>query len=169
MMKRCLLGLIAIINVGMVHAQPDAVTLAMDAGVFVGTATACKAMAVATRYEQRFEMILADIDRNDDIKEKAQRAFVEVQAEARTFQLRTPVASCDEVLRVVRDQPLIKHVNRRAQQLLKKQGFDPGPVDGLWGPKSQAALRRYQKTYALPVTGEVDRPTLTVLDLDLAY
>jgi hypothetical protein len=168
-MKRCLLGLIALINMGMVNAQVDAVRLAMEAGVFVGAAAACKATAVAARYEQRFEMILADIDLDKSVKEEAQRMFARVRSEARASQLHTPVTACEEVVRIVRDQPLLKDVNRRAQQRLKELGFDPGPVDGLWGPKSQAALRRYQETYELPVTGEVDRPTLTALDLDLAY
>ena len=168
-MKRCLLSVIVIINAGMVHAQTEAVPLAMDAGVFVGAAAACKATAVAARYEQRFEMILADIDLNDAVKEKAQHTFVEVRSEARTSQLRTPVITCDEVVRIVRNQPLIKEVNRRTQQRLKELGFNPGPVDGLWGSKSQAALRHYQESYALPVTGEVDRPTLMALDLDFVH
>lgn len=152
-----------------VNAQVDAVTLAMDAGVFVGAAAACKATAVATRYEQRFEMVLANIDLNDAAKEEAQRMFVRVRSEARTSQLRTPITACDKVVRIVRDQPLLKDVNRHAQQRLKALGFDPGPVDGLWGRKSQAALRHYQETYELPVTGEVDRPTLRALQLDLIH
>jgi hypothetical protein len=168
-MKRCLLGLIAVINVGMVSAQRDAVPLAMDAGVFVGAATACKATTVAARYKQRFEMILATIDLTDAGKEKALRTFAMVRSEAHTSQLRMPVTSCDEVVRIVRAQPLLKDVNRRVQQRLKVLGFDPGPVDGLWGPESQAALRRYQETYALPVTGEVDRATLTALGLDFSH
>lgn len=37
------------------------------------------------------------------------------------------------------------------------------------GPKAQSALRCYQETYALTVTGEVDLPTLMALDLDLVH
>lgn len=91
------------------------------------------------------------------------------RVEGHAAQLHTPVTACEEVVRVVRDQPLLKDVNRRAQQRLKELGFDPGPVDGLWGCKSQAALRDYQETYELDVTGEVDRPTLTALQLDLIH
>jgi hypothetical protein len=31
----------------------------------------------------------------------------------------------------------------RVQRMLTDQGFDPGPVDGIWGPKSAAAYEHY--------------------------
>jgi hypothetical protein len=34
---------------------------------------------------------------------------------------------------------------RQLQEALKSKGHDPGPVDGIMGPKTQAALREYQK------------------------
>lgn len=42
---------------------------------------------------------------------------------------------------------------QRLQKLLKQFGFDPGPVDGYPGLKTQAAIRRYQLAAGLPADG----------------
>jgi len=52
---------------------------------------------------------------------------------------------------------------RQAQELLKAAGFDPGPLDGKLGPKTQAALQQYQTSLGLPVTGELDEATREAL------
>lgn len=44
----------------------------------------------------------------------------------------------------------------RAQILLDRANFSPGPIDGRWGPQSRAALRDWQRREGLPATGEVD-------------
>ena len=36
-----------------------------------------------------------------------------------------------------------------AQEALKQKGFDPGPADGMMGPKTQAALKEFQKSEQL--------------------
>jgi len=38
---------------------------------------------------------------------------------------------------------------RQEQLRLKDAGFDPGPIDGILGPKTKAAMQRYQKSLAL--------------------
>lgn len=35
---------------------------------------------------------------------------------------------------------------RQVQQQLAKRGYDPGPVDGVAGPKTQRALRKFQQS-----------------------
>jgi len=45
------------------------------------------------------------------------------------------------------------------QQALKHKGFDPGPMDGVIGPKPTAALKDYQKSENLAMTGKIDRDT----------
>jgi peptidoglycan hydrolase-like protein with peptidoglycan-binding domain len=48
---------------------------------------------------------------------------------------------------------------RQAQQRLKEAGFDPGPIDGHFGPQTQAALREFQSAHGLPETGQLDQST----------
>jgi peptidoglycan hydrolase-like protein with peptidoglycan-binding domain len=52
---------------------------------------------------------------------------------------------------------------RAAQLYLTFAGFSPGPVDGLAGPRTDAALREYQAHHGLPVTGTVDQAVLDSL------
>jgi hypothetical protein len=48
---------------------------------------------------------------------------------------------------------------RQAQEALRAQGHDPGPVDGIMGPRTASALREYQKKENLKVTGRLDSET----------
>ncbi|MBV9266306.1 MAG: peptidoglycan-binding protein, partial [Acidobacteriaceae bacterium] len=48
---------------------------------------------------------------------------------------------------------------RAAQQALKDKGFDPGPVDGVDGPKTRAAVREYQKQNNLRADGRLGPQT----------
>lgn len=45
---------------------------------------------------------------------------------------------------------------RQAQKQLKLAGFDPGPSDGLFGPRTTTSIRQYQMQQGLPVTGRLD-------------
>jgi peptidoglycan hydrolase-like protein with peptidoglycan-binding domain len=45
------------------------------------------------------------------------------------------------------------------QNALKDKGFDPGPIDGIMGPRTRAALRRYQTQNHLKVDGRLDSET----------
>ncbi|MBI5157751.1 MAG: peptidoglycan-binding protein [Acidimicrobiia bacterium] len=49
------------------------------------------------------------------------------------------------------------------QTLLTNQGFNPGPIDGKFGPRTEAAVRSFQTARSLPVTGVVDTATWTAL------
>lgn len=42
---------------------------------------------------------------------------------------------------------------KRAQGVLRLAGFDPGPMDGIAGAKTIAALNRYRTSHGLPPTG----------------
>lgn len=42
------------------------------------------------------------------------------------------------------------------QQALIDRGFNPGPVDGVMGPRTTSALMKYQKSENLTVTGQLD-------------
>lgn len=52
---------------------------------------------------------------------------------------------------------------RRLQLWLGRAGLDPGPVDGVWGERTSAALRRFQSSRGLRPTGRVNGPTLAEL------
>jgi murein L,D-transpeptidase YcbB/YkuD len=46
-----------------------------------------------------------------------------------------------------------------AEAHLQDFGFDPGPVDGIYTAQTQAAVRAFQATYGLSVSGLLDRQT----------
>lgn len=48
---------------------------------------------------------------------------------------------------------------RQAQRALKDKGHDPGPIDGVLGRRTRAALRHYQQAEGLNVTGQLDTET----------
>jgi hypothetical protein len=48
---------------------------------------------------------------------------------------------------------------RRVQQILKSEGYDPGPINGVLGPKTEEALVQYQQKHNIEATGWLDRET----------
>lgn len=52
---------------------------------------------------------------------------------------------------------------RQVQQNLADRGYDPGPVDGIIGPKTRDALRSFQNDQKLAASGRADRQTLAAL------
>ena len=52
---------------------------------------------------------------------------------------------------------------RDAQQALKDKGFDPGAVDGLNGPATRAAVKKYQDAQHLDEDGRLGPKTLSSL------
>lgn len=55
---------------------------------------------------------------------------------------------------------------RSVQQALNNRGYNAGAVDGQWGPATEDAVRRFQQVAGLPVSGELERPTLAALGVD---
>jgi peptidoglycan hydrolase-like protein with peptidoglycan-binding domain len=55
---------------------------------------------------------------------------------------------------------------RQAQQALKNQGHDPGPIDGVMGPQTRQALREFQSSNGLQQTGMLDAQTKQKLNID---
>jgi peptidoglycan hydrolase-like protein with peptidoglycan-binding domain len=54
---------------------------------------------------------------------------------------------------------------RQLQAVLKGQGHDPGPIDGVMGARTQDALRAFQSAQQLESTGEADGETLEKLGI----
>ncbi len=58
---------------------------------------------------------------------------------------------------------------RRVQTLLKDRGFDPGPIDGVAGPRTNGAVRAFQERFGIKASGTIDNQTLFALGaVDLA-
>jgi photosystem II stability/assembly factor-like uncharacterized protein len=56
-------------------------------------------------------------------------------------------------------------VVRKAQEALDRAGYEIGTPDGHLGPRTVAALKRFQSDRYLPVTGEIDEATIGALGL----
>jgi peptidoglycan hydrolase-like protein with peptidoglycan-binding domain len=52
---------------------------------------------------------------------------------------------------------------REAQQALKDKGYDPGPIDGINGPRTRAAVSNYQQKEQLNADGRLGAKTLDSL------
>lgn len=72
-------------------------------------------------------------------------------------QLRTAQADSDAIYR-----EQVKQV----QAALNAEGYNAGPPDGALGPKSRAAIARYQSDNELPATGSIDASLLASLGID---
>jgi hypothetical protein len=56
-------------------------------------------------------------------------------------------------------------VSVRVQQALARLGFYQGPIDGIVGPGTQAAIAGYQQTNGLRVTGTINPPLVNSLGI----
>lgn len=55
---------------------------------------------------------------------------------------------------------------RQVQQALDEQGYDPGTVDGVWGPSTQQALRQFEQDQGLQADGRWDQQTASALGIE---
>ena len=54
---------------------------------------------------------------------------------------------------------------RKLQERLTELGYSPGPVDGIWGKKTETALKKFQEDNGLSVTGKYDTETTKKLSV----
>jgi peptidoglycan hydrolase-like protein with peptidoglycan-binding domain len=59
--------------------------------------------------------------------------------------------------------PIVKAI----QEALAAAGCKPGPIDGVFGKSTDAAVRRYQRTHGLTVDGVVGPITARRLNVNL--
>ncbi len=52
---------------------------------------------------------------------------------------------------------------RAVQQKLQAWGYDPGPVDGFWGPATATALTNFQQHMNLAATTQLNEETLRAM------
>jgi peptidoglycan hydrolase-like protein with peptidoglycan-binding domain len=93
-------------------------------------------------------------DTKDTIKEKASEATEKIKEKA------------SAVKEKVTGKKQAKTQNadvRTAQQALKDKGFDPGPIDGVKGPRTTAAVKKYQQAEGMTASGNLDDETMNRL------
>lgn len=54
----------------------------------------------------------------------------------------------------------------QAQRRLNELGYNPGPIDGFWGNKTQKAVKDFQRDNGLSVTGNIDKATIKKLGIE---
>ena len=59
---------------------------------------------------------------------------------------------------------LDRFTRRLIQERLQAGGFDPGGTDGLFGPRTRGAIRRWQAAQGVPATGYMTRLQIEVLE-----
>ncbi|MFZ5782557.1 MAG: peptidoglycan-binding domain-containing protein [Pseudomonadota bacterium] len=64
------------------------------------------------------------------------------------------------------DVPLTMEEAGEVQALLRRLAFNPGPVDGILGPRTTAAIRAYQESRGLEVDGIANQSLLMRLRSD---
>ena len=52
---------------------------------------------------------------------------------------------------------------RLVQQQLRKKGVDPGPIDGIHGPRTKEAIRKFQDQYGMKASGDINNQILFAL------
>ena len=62
-----------------------------------------------------------------------------------------------------------KDLFKQVQEKLSAEGFDPGPADGTFNSKTQAALAQFQLSRAMPASGALDDMTLWELGVELPH
>lgn len=56
---------------------------------------------------------------------------------------------------------------KNAQAMLKGLGFEPGRTDGYFGEQTKQAVKAFQQTHGLPLTGEIDDDTASAIHKQL--
>jgi hypothetical protein len=60
---------------------------------------------------------------------------------------------------------LTPDMTQQVQAKLQQDGLYRGPIDGVWGPGTEAGLRTYQQQHNLSATGKLDANTLASLNI----
>jgi len=51
------------------------------------------------------------------------------------------------------------------QMILQSLGYDPGPIDGIFGPRTKNAVMRFQRDNGLKVDGIVGPETMKIINI----
>lgn len=73
-----------------------------------------------------------------------------------------------QAVQLINPMQLTRSQVREVQRTLDKKGFNARKVDGIWGPETAAALRRFQKHNDIDALGHLTRETLAMLGVNWA-
>ncbi len=132
-----------------------------------------KAERAADKVEDKAERAADKVDGKDTVGDKFDRAVDKTKDKA--GELKDKIV---DTTKKAKDKVVDKTANatdkladktermdvRHMQQALKDKGFDPGPIDGIHGPRTSAAVSEYQTKEGLTVTGRLDDDTMARLN-----
>lgn len=90
-------------------------------------------------------------DVKDELKAKTERAKDKLEAKTDKLEAKTERADV-----------------KATQQALRDRGHDPGPIDGVHGPRTSAALKKFQQAEGLTASGQLDEETMHRLNVPSA-
>lgn len=79
--------------------------------------------------------------------------------------IHNPAVAGEEAIRALREASWPRNTIRQVQRTLAELGYEPGPIDGLYGPKTASAIREFQRASDKPVTGVISSSLLDDLDI----
>jgi peptidoglycan hydrolase-like protein with peptidoglycan-binding domain len=119
-----------------------------DPGPIDGVSGA-KTRAAFLRFEAGCTMLKNLPPTLDKVLQTADRR-ISVPSEEKSYPVAAKLVRIDaDKITTSGNQTLSSEKIRQDQLRLKDAGFDPGPTDGILGPKTKAAMQRYQKSLAL--------------------
>lgn len=88
------------------------------------------------------------------------------------FLLSSPSASGRRAPQLAVTSPIIRYGDRgedvrAVQQALSFLGYSPGPIDGIFGPLTDEAVRNFQSDQRIAVDGIVGPETIAALNIEL--
>jgi len=88
----------------------------------------------------------------------------ETVAQSRPTATRTAQPATTPGQRIAAPKPSADTI-RRAQEALERAGYEIGTPDGQLGPRTIAAIKRFQTDHYLSVSGQLDGTTLAALSV----
>lgn len=153
----------------MTRAKPILASAAMALSL-----TACQwMMGEPAQQEQAFTPRAAGPSAQPGVAQQPQYQQQQPQAQYQQPQFRQPQAQFRQ------QQPQFRQQARQTQSVdpqfvqqvqrnLGEQGYHPGPIDGVWGNRTRAAVENFQRDKGIRQSGQLDRQTLAALGLDEA-
>jgi peptidoglycan hydrolase-like protein with peptidoglycan-binding domain len=111
-----------------------------------------KAEETKAKADAKADKVRANAEgKTDTMGDKMDRAWDKTKAKTREVK--------DKVTGKMSGNGAAKDGVRSAQQALRDRGFDPGPIDGVMGPRTKTAVKDFQQKENMTVTGNLDAET----------